>query len=125
MKNEFYDGEDSYLDALAAAMRVEYEAVLQEGFILQIDAPDLASRYKAFVNRPKQDFLDFVRRAIAAINKALDGLPHERVRLHVCWGNYEGPHDLDIPLADIAPLLREANVGGYVLAVRQFHASGA
>ena len=118
IKNEFYNGEDAYLDALAAAMRVEYQAVVQDGFVLQIDAPDLALRYKSFEKRAngKRDFLDFVRRSVGAINKAVQGIPRERVRLHVCWGNYEGPHDLDIPLEDLVPALRDAEVGGFVLA---------
>jgi 5-methyltetrahydropteroyltriglutamate--homocysteine methyltransferase len=115
IKNEFYADDDAYLDALARAMQVEYEAVVAEGFILQIDAPDLASRYKLFQDRPLGEFLAFVTRAVAAINQAVARIPRERVRLHVCWGNYEGPHDLDVPLDELSPVLRQAKVGAFVL----------
>ena len=83
---------------------------------MQIDAPDLGlERHITYAQQPLADFLDFVARVVATINKALVNVPRGRVRLHVCWGNYEGPHDSDVPLKDILPLLLEANVGGLVL----------
>jgi 5-methyltetrahydropteroyltriglutamate--homocysteine methyltransferase len=116
MKNEYYDSEEAYLAAVAAAIRVEYEAIVNSGFLLQLDCPDLAlERHLTYNDRPVSDFLGFVERVIAAINTAIANIPRDRVRLHVCWGNYEGPHDRDVPLADILPILEKANVGGFAL----------
>jgi 5-methyltetrahydropteroyltriglutamate--homocysteine methyltransferase len=115
MKNEHYDTEEAYLDALADALRVEYEAIVAHGFLLQLDCPDLAlERQISYQDRPLADFQGFVERVVAAINRALATVPRARVRLHVCWGNSDGPHDLDVPLADILPIIRQANVGGFV-----------
>jgi 5-methyltetrahydropteroyltriglutamate--homocysteine methyltransferase len=115
MKNEYYETEEAYLAALADALKVEYEAIVGHGFLLQLDCPDLAlERHISYQDRPLADFLQFVERVVAAINRALEHIPRERVRLHVCWGNYEGPHDLDVPLADILPIIRQAKVGGFV-----------
>ena len=114
--NEFYDGQAAYLRALGAALRVEYEAIVASGFILQIDAPDLAlERHISYKDRPLADFLAFVESVVATINAALANVPRDRVRLHVCWGNSESPHDCDVPLQDILPVLRQADVGGLVL----------
>jgi len=114
--NEHYASEEAYLAALAAALKVEYQAIIRHGFLLQLDCPDLAlERHLTYMDRPLGDFLGFVERVVTAINTALDGIPRERVRMHVCWGNYEGPHDCDVPLAEIWPLLREARVGAFVL----------
>src|SRR5437763_10917000 len=116
MKNEYYDSEEAYLAAVAAAIQVEYEAIVKNGFLLQLDCPDLAlERHLTYNDRPVAQFLAFVERVVAAINKAIVNVPRDRVRLHVCWGNYEGPHDRDVPLTDILPLLEQANVGGFVL----------
>ncbi len=115
MKNEHYDTEEAYLEALADALKVEYQAIVGHGFLLQLDCPDLAlERHISYQDRPLADFLGFVERVVTAINRALENVPRERVRLHVCWGNYEGPHDLDVPLADILPVIRQAKVGGLV-----------
>jgi 5-methyltetrahydropteroyltriglutamate--homocysteine methyltransferase len=115
MKNEYYDSEEAYLDALADALRVEYEAIVGHGFVLQVDCPDLAlERHITYQDRPLAEFLGFVERVVAAINRALANVPRERVRMHVCWGNYEGPHDLDVPLAEILPVIWQARVGGFV-----------
>ncbi len=116
MKNEYYDSEEAYLAAVATAIQVEYEAIVMSGFLLRLDCPDLAlERHLTYNDRPLGQFLAFVERVVAAINKAIVNVPRDRVRLHVCWGNYEGPHDRDVPLADILPLLEQANVGGFVL----------
>jgi 5-methyltetrahydropteroyltriglutamate--homocysteine methyltransferase len=115
-KNEHYASDDEYVQALAEALRVEYEAVVRAGFILQVDCPDLAlERHRSYQGRPEREFLDFVERVVAAINQALRNVPRDRARLHVCWGNYEGPHDCDVPLETIWPVIRQANVGGFVL----------
>lgn len=116
VKNEHYPSFDAYIDAIAAALRIEYETIVGGGFYLQIDAPDLAlERHVAFSKRPLKDFQQFVDRVIAAINTALVNIPRNKVRLHVCWGNYEGPHDHDVPLADILPILCRAKVGSLYL----------
>jgi len=115
MKNEYYDSEEAYLTALADALKVEYEAIVRNGFLLQLDCPDLAlERHIGYQDRPLEDFLGFVERVVASINRALENVPRDRVRLHVCWGNYEGPHDRDVPLGEILPIVRQANVGGFV-----------
>jgi 5-methyltetrahydropteroyltriglutamate--homocysteine methyltransferase len=114
--NEHYASEEAYLAALAAALKVEYDAIVAHGFLLQLDCPDLAlERHVSYMNRPLGDFLGFVERVVAAINGALVDVPKERVRMHVCWGNYEAPHDCDVPLEEIWPVLRQAKVGGFVL----------
>ncbi|HYZ42061.1 MAG TPA: cobalamin-independent methionine synthase II family protein [Stellaceae bacterium] len=114
MKNEHYDSEEAYLNALATALKQEYETIVQRGFLLQLDCPDLAlERHLSYQDRPLGDFLGFVERVVAAINKALENIPRDRVRLHVCWGNYEGPHDCDVPLADILPVIQKAKVGAF------------
>jgi 5-methyltetrahydropteroyltriglutamate--homocysteine methyltransferase len=115
MRNEHYDTEEAYLAALADALRVEYEAIVGHGFLLQLDCPDLAlERHITYQDRPIADFLGFVERVVSAINRALVKVPRDRVRLHDCWGNYEGPHDMDVPLAEILPIIRQADVGGFV-----------
>jgi 5-methyltetrahydropteroyltriglutamate--homocysteine methyltransferase len=112
VENEHYDSFERYLDALGAALQVEYEAIVSAGFLLQLDCPDLAlERHTSYRDRPLADFVGFVELVVGSINKALANIPRDRVRLHVCWGNYEGPHDCDVPLADILPAILEANVG--------------
>jgi 5-methyltetrahydropteroyltriglutamate--homocysteine methyltransferase len=116
MKNEFYDSEEAYLAALGTALGEEYRAIVEAGFLLQLDCPDLAlERHLSYQDRPLASFLGFVERVVATINTALATIPPERVRLHVCWGNYEGPHDCDVPLADILPILLQAKVGALFL----------
>jgi 5-methyltetrahydropteroyltriglutamate--homocysteine methyltransferase len=116
MRNEHYDTEDAYLDALARALQVEYEAIVDHGFLLQLDCPDLAlERHVSYQDRPLHDFQRFAERVVEAINGALVNVPRERVRLHACWGNYEGPHDCDVPLEHVLPVLLQADVGALVL----------
>jgi 5-methyltetrahydropteroyltriglutamate--homocysteine methyltransferase len=116
VRNEHYDTLEAYLAALGAALKVEYEAIVRRGFLLQIDAPDLAlERHITYKDQPVTAFVHFVEQVVAAINRAIANVPRERVRLHVCWGNSETPHDVDVPLDDILPALQQANVGGFVL----------
>ena len=97
-----YKDEDAYVDALAKTMRTEYQAIVGAGFLLQIDCPDLASaRNNQYRHLTDDQFLRIAERNIAALNAATEGLPADRMRLHICWGNYEGPHTYDIPLAKI------------------------
>jgi 5-methyltetrahydropteroyltriglutamate--homocysteine methyltransferase len=116
VRNEHYDTEDAYLAALGRALRVEYEAIVANGFLLQLDCPDLAlERHISYQDRPLSDFLGFVERVVATINDALRNIPRDRVRMHACWGNYEAPHDCDVPLDDILPIIKRMNVGAFVL----------
>jgi 5-methyltetrahydropteroyltriglutamate--homocysteine methyltransferase len=116
MLNAHYASDDDYVLAVADALRPEYQHIVSRGYVLQLDCPDLAmERHISFADRTTEDFQAYVRRNVAAINRAIEGLPADRIRLHVCWGNYEGPHHLDVPLADVLPLLYEANVGALVI----------
>jgi 5-methyltetrahydropteroyltriglutamate--homocysteine methyltransferase len=116
VRNEHYDSLGNYLAALGAALQVEYEAIVNNGLLLQIDAPDLAlERHITYKDKPVSVFVEFVEQTVATINRALTNVPRERVRLHVCWGNSESPHDCDVPLGEILPALLAANVGGLVL----------
>jgi 5-methyltetrahydropteroyltriglutamate--homocysteine methyltransferase len=116
IRNDHYDTLANYLAALSRALRIEYEAIVEAGLILQIDAPDLAlERHMTYKDEPVDKFVEFVEMVVAAINDALENVPRDRVRLHVCWGNSESPHDCDVPLADILPTLMTAKVGGFVL----------
>ena len=104
--NEYYGSPEEYLEAISEAMRIEYEAIVAAGLQLQIDAPDLAmGRHIMYRDRPEEEFLTSVHRHIEAINRALRNVPADRVRLHVCWGNYEGPHHLDIGLEKIIDVI--------------------
>src|SRR5262249_10486635 len=100
--NEYYETLDEYLDAIGEAMKTEYEAIVAAGFLLQIDAPDLAmGRHIMYRNNSDGEFVAAAARHVEAINKALRDVPADRVRLHLCWGNYEGPHHLDIDVEKI------------------------
>jgi 5-methyltetrahydropteroyltriglutamate--homocysteine methyltransferase len=116
VRNEHYDTLEAYLAALGTALQVEYEAIVRHGFLLQIDAPDLAlERHITYKDQPVAAFVQFVEMVVATINRAIANVPRDRVRLHVCWGNSESPHDADVPLEEILPALQRANVGGFVL----------
>ena len=102
-KNEYYPSDTAYLEAVAEALRHEYEAIVAAGFLLQIDSPDLAmGRHLAFAELSDEDFLKVIDRNVEALNYALCNLPADRLRMHLCWGNYPGPHHRDIPLEKIA-----------------------
>ena len=98
----YYKNEDSYVEALAEALKTEYEAIVAAGFILQIDAPDLGSaRHNQYQHLSDAEFLRIADRNIAALNHATANIPPDRMRMHICWGNYEGPHTHDIALAKV------------------------
>jgi 5-methyltetrahydropteroyltriglutamate--homocysteine methyltransferase len=112
MLNAHYSSHQAYLDAIAREIRTEYLAVTKAGFVLQIDAPDLAmERVLLYQDLSDSEFAKIVEQHIGALNKALEGVPRDRVRLHVCWGNWEGPHTHDVALDVILPVLYQANVG--------------
>jgi 5-methyltetrahydropteroyltriglutamate--homocysteine methyltransferase len=110
--NQYYDSHEAYLEALADALSYEYNAIVDAGFNLQIDSPDLAmAQHSRSVGSSLTDWKTHLPLAIEAINKALAGIPKEKVRLHVCWGNYAGPHHCDVPFSKIAGEVVKANVG--------------
>lgn len=112
MLNQHYDSHEAYLTALAKALANEYRAIIDAGLLLQIDAPDLAmERHRFFDHLADAEFLCQLELHVAAINLAIEGIPRDRVRLHVCWGNNDGPHIYDVAMAAILPELYRANVG--------------
>ena len=118
MTNGHYPDLDAYLEALGQALRVEYEAIHAAGHVVQLDCPDLAmERHTYFADATDDAFVAFVDKVLAVIGDALGQIPSDRVRMHVCWGNYDGPHDLDVPLATILPSLITANVGALMLSM--------
>jgi 5-methyltetrahydropteroyltriglutamate--homocysteine methyltransferase len=111
--NDFYPSQDEYLTALAEGLRVEYEAIVQAGVILQIDAPDLAmGRHTMYRERSLEEFEVLAARHIEVLNHALRNVPADRVRMHVCWGNYEGPHHHDVPMERLLPVVLKAKPQG-------------
>ena len=112
MLNAYYESDEAYLDAIVRELSKEYKAVVDAGFILQIDAPDVAmERVLLYQDLTDAEFSEQVDVHVDAINRALENIPRDRVRLHVCWGNWEGPHCFDIEMAVILPILYKAKVG--------------
>lgn len=111
--NEHYTSQDEYLEALAEAMRPEYEAIVAAGHLLQLDSPDLGlGRHMMFKGRPEEEYIALANGHVDALNHALRNVPKDRVRMHVCWGNYEGPHHHDAPMETVLPIALRANIGG-------------
>jgi len=112
-RNDHYGSHEAYLHAIADAMRHEYEAVANAGFVLQVDCPDLAmGRHIQFAGLSLQEFRKMARLHVEVLNRALANIPPDRLRMHLCWGNYEGPHHHDVPLADIIDIVFDARPGG-------------
>jgi 5-methyltetrahydropteroyltriglutamate--homocysteine methyltransferase len=111
--DEHYGDRTAYLAALAAAMKTEYDAIHRAGLTLQVDCPDLAAGRAAFGydDAGAKEFRRYVEENVAALNEGLRDVPPERVRLHLCWGNYEGPHDRDVPLREILDIVLTARAG--------------
>jgi 5-methyltetrahydropteroyltriglutamate--homocysteine methyltransferase len=115
-KNEFYATEDDCLQAIAEAMRTEYRMIVDAGFLVQLDDARTAVTYDRMV--PPASFADYRRwvgRHVEVLNHALDGIPQDRVRYHVCWGSWPGPHTTDVPLRDIVDLILQVRAGAYVI----------
>jgi len=107
--NRHYPTHEAYLEALVAAMRPEYEAILDAGLDIQFDCPDLAmSFHTGYQDVPEDEFLKIAAANVEALNAATAGLPQDRMRMHLCWGNYEGPHDHDIPLEKVIDIVLAA-----------------
>ena len=114
--NEFYKSQDEYLEAVAEAMRAEYELIVGSGLLVQIDAPDLAmGRHTMYRDRSVEEFLNRAAKHIEVLNHALRNVPADSVRMHVCWGNYEGPHHHDVPLERLLPVVVRAKVGALLI----------
>ena len=113
--NEFYGSHDEYLEALAEAMRAEYEAIVGAGFSVQLDSPDLGlGRHMMFKDKPEADYQRLAGLHVEVLNHALRSIPKDRVRMHICWGNYEGPHTHDAPMSTVLPIALRANIGALV-----------
>jgi 5-methyltetrahydropteroyltriglutamate--homocysteine methyltransferase len=117
LDNEFYPNDEAYLMAVADAMKVEYERLHHAGFIVQVDCPDLAMARceKNFAGASLQEFQKAAEIHVQALNRALAGIPPEALRMHLCWGNYEGPHNRDVELKDIIGIVLQARPAGIVL----------
>lgn len=110
--NKYYRTHESYLEALANAMATEYKAIVDAGLVLQLDSPDLGlGRHMMFKGKPDSEYQAQANLHVDALNHALTGIPKDRVRLHVCWGNYEGPHHHDAPMEMVLPIALRANIG--------------
>jgi 5-methyltetrahydropteroyltriglutamate--homocysteine methyltransferase len=111
--NRYYGSHEAYVDAIAAAMKPEYDAIVAAGFVLQLDCPDLAmARHTGFQELSESEFLARVAVQVEALNHAVRDIPADRMRMHICWGNYEGPHDHDIPLEKILDAVLKAKPAG-------------
>jgi 5-methyltetrahydropteroyltriglutamate--homocysteine methyltransferase len=107
--NSFYKTQDAYLEAVAEGMRAEYEGLTKAGLLIQIDAPDMAmGRHTMYRDRTENDFVGLAARHIEVLNHALRNVPADRIRMHVCWGNYEGPHTHDVPMEKLLPVVMKA-----------------
>jgi 5-methyltetrahydropteroyltriglutamate--homocysteine methyltransferase len=113
MRNRYYPSDEAYLYAIADAMREEYQAIVDAGFLLQIDDPDLADAWQIHPHMSVPEYRKFAELRVEALNHALRDIPPERVRLHMCWGSYHGPHKYDIPLKDIVDLILKVRAEGY------------
>jgi len=112
LKNEHYPSREAYLARLTDVMKEEYDAIVRAGFVLQVDCPDLAmSRHLAFAELSTAEFVKIAAANVEALNHALRDIAPDRLRLHLCWGNYEGPHHFDVPLADVLDLALAARPG--------------
>jgi 5-methyltetrahydropteroyltriglutamate--homocysteine methyltransferase len=114
--NEYYPSHEKYMEALAEVMKSEYEAIAASGILVQLDCPDLAmGRHSRFKTLSREEFLRHAEIQVEALNHAVANIPADRIRLHICWGNYEGPHTHDIPLTDVLPLLFKAKPTGLLI----------
>jgi 5-methyltetrahydropteroyltriglutamate--homocysteine methyltransferase len=116
MESVYFDDRRDYLDALAVALAEEYRAIVERGFVLQVDCPDLGlGRHLEFADQPLSSFIEHAELHVAALNRALASLDPEKVRVHVCWGNYPGTHHRDVPLRDIVDVILQINAGAISL----------
>ncbi len=115
LPNSYWPSRDAYLEAISAAMRSEYRTIVESGLLLQLDCPDLAlSRHMLFADLSDEEFVEIAERHVEVLNEAISGLDPERIRIHICWGNYEGPHVCDISMDRVFSTLMKAQAK-YVL----------
>ena len=115
-RNEYYPNEERYMQAVADVMRLEYQAITDAGFVLQLDCPDLASGANTdYAHLSVKQFRKVIEQHVECLNYALKTIPPEQVRMHVCWGNYAGPHHRDIALQDVIDIVLKANVTGVTI----------
>jgi 5-methyltetrahydropteroyltriglutamate--homocysteine methyltransferase len=113
--NEYYADDDEMMHACADALREEYQAIIEAGLVLQLDDPCIAENWDQITPEPSvEDYQRFTRKRVEALNYAIRGLPPERIRFHLCWGSWHGPHITDIPMADIVDVMLEINAGAYL-----------
>jgi len=113
LRNEHYPSEEAFVEAIAEAMREEYRAIVDAGFLLQIDDPDLPDGWQMYPDMSVRDYRKYATLRVDAINHALRGIPREKVRLHVCWGSFHGPHRNDIPLENIIDIIFRVRASSY------------
>ncbi len=121
-QNAWYDTDDAYLAALGKALQIEYETIVRHGYLLQIDAPDLRAGAAYFLPGPARSPISWTSPNAWSqrSTRRSSNIPRDRVRMHVCWGNYEAPHDCDVALHEILPpAIQQAKVGGFVLPFRE------
>jgi 5-methyltetrahydropteroyltriglutamate--homocysteine methyltransferase len=113
-RNEYYATEEEYLFAIAEAMKTEYRLIVDAGYVLQIDDPRLVTEFDSMDPAPTpEEYQRFAEMRVEALNHALTGLPRDRIRYHVCWGSWHGPHSTDIPLRDILPVVLNIHAGAF------------
>jgi 5-methyltetrahydropteroyltriglutamate--homocysteine methyltransferase len=113
LRNQHYSSDEEFLTACADAMHEEYQAIVDAGFLLQVDDPDLPDGWHIHTEMDLPQYLEFADLRVEALNRALRGIPEDRVRFHTCWGSYHGPHKYDLPLKDIVHLILRVNAGAY------------
>ena len=114
LENRYYSTYEQYVEAIAGVLRQEYRAIVDAGLLIQIDAPEMCiDRSRHFSEQPLSEFLKRAELWVEALNQALSGIPEDRVRYHVCWGNTEGPHNTDIELTDIVDVMLKVNAAAY------------
>jgi 5-methyltetrahydropteroyltriglutamate--homocysteine methyltransferase len=113
LRNDYYPDQEAFVYGIAEAMRVEYRAIVEAGFLLQIDDPDLPDGWQMYPQMSVAEYRRYATLRVEALNHALRGIPAEKVRLHVCWGSFHGPHQSDIPLKDIIDIIFRVRAGAY------------
>ena len=113
LRNEHYPSEEAFVYAIADVMREEYRAIVDAGFLLQIDDPDLPDGWQMYPEMSVADYRKYATLRVEALNHALKGIPREKVRLHVCWGSFHGPHEADIPLRDVIDIIFKVDAGSF------------
>jgi len=113
IQNDYYPNDEAFLFALADAMHVEFKAIVDAGFVLQIDDPDLPDAWQMYPEHSLEDYRKYATLRVDALNHALRGIPEDMVRFHMCWGSYKGPHNYDLPLEDFIDIMYRINAGSY------------